>query len=108
MLGKAPGFTVTAVLTLALAIGANAVVFAVLNALILRPLNVPRAESLYVLERASDKWGYEARYPNYLDLRDRNTSFEGLAANNMAQAGLDTVRIPRTYGCLKPRGTISM
>ncbi len=55
VLRKSPGFTIAAVLTLALAIGANAVVFAVLNALILRPLNVPHAESLYTLERGAEK-----------------------------------------------------
>jgi predicted permease len=89
VLRKSPGFTVVAVLTLALAIGANAVVFGILNAVILRPLNVPRAESLYGIERTS-AWGTYQSYPDYLDLRDQNRSFEGLAAYNIAGAGLDT------------------
>src|ERR1700761_9777892 len=54
VLGKSPGFTVVAVLTLALAIGANAVVFGVLNGLILRPLNVAQAESLWGTEYGND------------------------------------------------------
>src|SRR5437868_429371 len=89
LLRKSPGFTLVAVGTLALAIGTNAVVFSVLNALVPRPLIVPRAESLYGIDRAADKIGYES-YANYLDLRDRNRSFEDLAANNIDQAGLDT------------------
>jgi predicted permease len=91
-LRKAPGFALTAVLTLALAIGANAIVFSVLNALILRPLNVPNPETLFMLERAygSDTTASES-YPDYVDLRDRNRSFDSLVLYNiMGGVGLDT------------------
>ena len=87
-LRKSPGFTVAALLTLAMAIGANAVVFSVLNGLILRPLNVPQPESLYLLEAATDKSTVQS-YPDYLDLRDRNHSFDGLTAVGMGQVALN-------------------
>jgi len=90
---KKPGFAVVAILTLAFAIGANAVVFAVLNAFILRPLNVPHSESLYGLWRLSSN-DMAASYPDYLDLRDRNHSFESLAAYTVNQAALDTGNDP--------------
>ena len=90
-LRRSPGFAFTAVLTLALAIGANAVVFSVLNSLILRPLNVPQPESLYAIFDHGDAG---QSYPNYLDLRDRNHSFADLAAFNAAEAGLDTGQGP--------------
>jgi predicted permease len=93
MLLKNPGFTAVAVLTLAVAIGANAVVFSIMNGLILRVLNVPQAQSLYIIERASDKDSSQS-YPNYLDLRNRNRSFDGLAAYNISQAALDTGKKP--------------
>ena len=92
-LRRSPGFTFAAVLTLALAIGANAVVFAVLNALILRPLNVPHAESLYTIERGGYK-DQATSYPDYLDLRDRNRSFEALTGYILTPAGLDTGNNP--------------
>ena len=92
-LRKSPGFTFAAVLTLALAIGANAVVFSMLNGLLLRPLNVPRAKSLYAIQRGNDLYIVQS-YPDYLDLRERNRSFDGLAAYNIAQAGLDTGKDP--------------
>jgi len=74
-LRKSPGFTAVAVATLALGIGVNAVVFGVLNAFILRPINVPRAESLYAIERGRDR-AINHSYPDYLDLRDRNRCFD--------------------------------
>jgi predicted permease len=89
VLRKSPAFAIVAVITLAVAITANAVVFGILNALILHPRNAPRAESLYGIERASDKFAPES-YLDYLDLRDRNRSFEGLAAYALMPAGLDS------------------
>src|ERR1700693_4903475 len=89
VLRKSPGFTIVAVVTLALAIGANAVFFSVMNALILRPLDVPQAESLWVLEQARNRDASQS-YPDYLDLRDGNRSFDGLAAFNVSEAGMDT------------------
>src|SRR5437762_14231939 len=86
------GFTAIAVATLALAIGANAAVFSVVSAFLLHPLNLPREESLYAIWRANVT--AEESYPDYIDLRDRNRSFEGLAAYSVAQAGLDTGENP--------------
>jgi hypothetical protein len=83
-LRKSPAFTPAAVLTLAMAIGAG---------LILRPLNVPQAPSLYSIERALDKETSQS-YPDYLDLRDRNRSFEDLAAYSIPQVALDTGENP--------------
>src|SRR5690242_964202 len=93
MLKKNPGFTCVAVLILAVTIGANAVVFSAMNGLILRALNVPRPENLYIVEHGSDRDSSES-YPDYLDLRDRNRSFEDLAAYNINQAALDTGKNP--------------
>jgi predicted permease len=93
MLRKNPGFTIVAVLTLAVAIGANAVVFSVMNGLFLRALNVPQPETLYSLEHGADKDSSES-YPDYLDLRDRNRSFDKLIASNIDQVSLDTGNNP--------------
>jgi predicted permease len=89
ILRKSPGYTAIAVVTLALGIGANAVVFSVLNALILRPVNVPQAQSLYTFERGEDLSAQQS-YPDYLDLRDRSHTFDGVVAYTMTRAGLDT------------------
>ncbi len=87
-LRKSPGFAVTAIVTLALAIGANAVVFSVLNALILRPVNVPHAQDLYMVQRYHQP---SQSYPDYLDLRDRNRSFESMMMEEVVgSVGVDT------------------
>jgi predicted permease len=87
ILGKSPGFTVTAIVTLTLAIGANALVFGVLNGLILRSLSVPEPQNLWGIEH------FES-VPNYRDLRDRNRTFQGLAAWKMVFTTLDTGKDP--------------
>jgi predicted permease len=86
-LRKSPGFAVTAILTLALGIGANAVVFGVLNAVVLRPVKLPHAQSLYLVQH----FKYPSHsYPDYLDLRDRNRSFESLVLSSiMGPLGVD-------------------
>ena len=93
MLRKSPGFTFAGLITLALAIGANAVVFGLFDSLVLRPLNVPQSETLYGTQYGDNPvW---QSYPNYLDLRDRNRSFEELAAFNFdLGVGMDTGKDP--------------
>jgi predicted permease len=93
-LAKSPGFTVTAIATLALGIGANAVVFSVLNALVLRPVNVPNGQNLYTVQR----YLYPSQsYLDYIDLRDRNRTFESLmACQIIGPVGVDTGGNPST------------
>ena len=86
LLRKSPSFTLAAILTLAMAIGANAVVFSVMNALLLRPLGLPREQSLFSVNPRTGVLSY----PDYLDLRARSRSFDSLTAMNVVGVGLDT------------------
>ncbi len=88
MLGKNPGFTAVAILTLALGIGVNTVVFSVVNALMLRPLPVERPNELAFLENEHN--GPSQSFPNYKDLRDSNHTFAGLVGYRMAPMELET------------------
>jgi len=83
MLVKAPGFTVIAILTLTLGIGANTAIFSVLDAVLLHPLSFPKPNELVAV------WSYVARdnleketesIPDYVDLRDQSQTLKGLAA----------------------------
>jgi putative ABC transport system permease protein len=90
MLGKNPGFTAVAVLTLALGIGANSGIFSVLRQVLLQRLAVPHAEELVLLYAPGLTRGHISSdevdgsesfsYPMYVDLRDQNKVFAGLAA----------------------------
>jgi predicted permease len=91
---KSPGFTLTAIITLALGIGANAVVFSILNAIVLRPVNVPNGQSLYMVQRFQFP---SQSYPDYLDLRNRNRTFESMMTFEIiGPAGVDTSGNPST------------
>ena len=88
-LRRSSAFTTTAVLTLALGIGANVVVFSVLNAMVLRPLDVPKPERLYNVVHGEH--GYDNQsYPDYLDFKEKNTMFTDMVAYKTNVAGLST------------------
>ena len=80
---KNPGFTLVAVLALALGIGANSAIFSVVNAVLLRPLPYAEPERLVTVWEDDTKGGFPKDTPaaaNYIDWRDQNQVFEGMAA----------------------------
>lgn len=103
VLRKSPGFTAVAILTLALAIGANAVVFGVVNAALLRPLNLPHEDTLFAIEHGRALVP-SFSYPDYIDIRDRNRSFDGLAGFSIDMVGLDTGGNPTRAWILEVSG----
>ncbi|MCH8948313.1 MAG: ABC transporter permease, partial [Acidobacteria bacterium] len=77
-----PSFTVVAVLTLALAIGANTAIFSVVNAVLFQPLDYEEPDRLYLLWTTNPGWPRpeSASLPDFLDWREQNQVFEDLAA----------------------------
>ena len=98
-LRKNPGFTVVAVLTLALGIGANSAMFSIVNAVLLRPLPYRDPQRLMLL---AERWPQFPRlslsYLNYKDWRDQSHSFEAIGAvrNNVMTmtGGTEAERLP--------------
>jgi predicted permease len=86
-LRRSRGYTVAAVLTLALGIGANTVVFSFLHALILRPLPIARPESVFFVQSTSS---FTLSFPNYRDLRDRNRTLSAIAGYRLAWMAIDS------------------
>ena len=85
---RSPGFTLVAVLSLALGIGVNALVFSVVNALVLRPLPIDHPEQVVFIEGSNHHPGNS--FPNYRELRDRNQTFSGLVAYRISPMELET------------------
>jgi len=80
---KNPGFTLIAVVTLSLGIGANTAIFSVVNAVLLRPLPYEESERLVFLsERSEQLEGMSISWPNYADWRSRNNVFEKIGVYN--------------------------
>jgi hypothetical protein len=81
VLRKSPAFTAGSLVTLMLGIGANVVVFGVLNAVLLHPLDVSDPVSLYQIRHKQWMIGrlLTTSYPAFEDFRQRNTTFSGMA-----------------------------
>ncbi|HKM84849.1 MAG TPA: ABC transporter permease [Terriglobales bacterium] len=85
---RSPGFALTAVFTLALGITANVIVFGVLQALVLRPIDVPHPGQVMTLAHSNRTYPIFS-YPEVRDVRDGNTVFSAVAAMSISNFGLE-------------------
>src|SRR5262245_15418356 len=97
LLAANPGFTLVAVLSLAIGIGANCAIFSFADALVLRPLPVPRPGDVFRVGWSTPVEAFgassiNASYPDYVDIRDSSRSFEGLVAYQYVTVGFATER----------------
>lgn len=80
MMTRSPGFTLVALVTIALGIGANTAIFSVVNTVLLRPLPYQNSDELVVLWEKQEQIDQESpSLPNFIDWRERNQSFEQMA-----------------------------
>ena len=87
-LRRRPGFAFAAIVSIGLAIGANAAIFSLADAFFLRPLEVPDPFGVVTFATRPSTDDGRLSYPEYLDVRDSNRSFAGLAAVQVLRAGL--------------------
>ena len=105
LLVREPGFTLAAVLTLTLGVGANVAVFAIVNAALLRPLPYPDASQLVLLQHRDRRTGITKEFiaiGDFVDLRARQRSFESLA--RVRRRPRDDLRPGRSVRRRRPRG----
>ncbi len=99
VLRKSPGFTAMAVLTLTLGIGANTAVFSLMDVLLIRPLAVPHADELRLLNISGKRYSFN--YPLVRQIEERNSVFSGMAtwSSHMVQVReeSDLKLIPAVY-----------
>ena len=82
MLRKSPGFTVVAILTLALGIGANTALFSIVNGVLLNPLPYPHPEQLVTIHESKPHFGTGSiSYPNFLDWQKNNHTLSSMAVS---------------------------
>jgi predicted permease len=96
---RSPGFALTAVFTLALGITANVIVFGVLQALVLRPIDVPHPDRVMTLAHRDQPYPFFS-YPEVRDVRDGNSVFSAVAAYMIQNLGLEANGVTRpVWGC---------
>ena len=96
---RSPGFALTAVFTLALGIAANVIVFGVLQAVVLRPIDVPQGDRVMTLAHADRNYPIFS-YPEVRDVRDGNGVFSAVAAWDVNSFGLEANGATRpVWGC---------
>ena len=86
-----PAFAATAIISIALAIGANSAIFSLADGLLLRPLPIQDASRVVGIRARTPTGNFgNLSYPDFVDFRDKSRSFEGLIAYDLVPAGFAT------------------
>ena len=109
MLVRNPGFTVVAVIALALGIGANSAIFSVVNTVLLKPLPYKNPDALMTVWEDATHLGFPFNTPspaNFIDWREQNTVFEGMAAMAQRSFNLTGAGEPERFDGRKVSGNL--